>query len=137
LKSLAIDGEESADRTVPFGQPEESKQGAVAVFSRTAAEISGAVHGAGGRVSNFTVVVFSVDAQVWFPMSRRVHVVRPNQAGEYLLHVPPGQYYIAAVDALGPIGQATLSSVVPFAEPITVRDNERLRKDLPLVALPR
>jgi hypothetical protein len=83
------------------------------------------------------VVVFSVDAQVWFPMSRRVHVVRPNQAGEYLLHVPPGQYYIAAVDALGPIGQATLSSVVPFAEPITVRDNERLRKDLPLVALPR
>jgi hypothetical protein len=95
------------------------------------------VTGAAGRVSNFLVVAFSVDEQVWFPMSRRVHVGRPNQAGEYLLLVPPGQYYIAAVDALGPIGQATLASVLPFAEPITVRDNERLRKNLRFVALPR
>jgi hypothetical protein len=137
LKSLTIDGVESADRVVPFGLPQESKQDAVAVFARTAAEISGTVSSAQGRAMNYVVVAFTVDAQGWFPLSRRVGVGRPNQSGGFTLHVPPGEYYIAAVDALGLIGEATLNGVLPFAERISLRDNERLRKDLRLVALPR
>jgi hypothetical protein len=137
LKSLTIGDVDAAGRVVPFGQPEQSRDDVVAVFSRTAAEITGTVSEGPQTVMNYLIVVFPIDPAGWFPQSRYVKVGRPNQSGAYAISMPPGEYWIAAVDAAGVLGQQTLSALVPFSEQIVVRDNERVRKNLRLNRPPR
>ena len=86
---------------------------------------------------NYLVVVFPIDSTGWFPQSRFVKVGRPNQSGAYAISIPPGEYWIAAVDAAGVLGPQTLSTLVQFSERIVVRDNERIQKNLRLNRPPR
>jgi len=137
LKSLTLGGVEAADRVVPFGDPAQSRTDAVAVFSRTAGEITGAISDGPRAVLNYLVVVFPIDPAGWFPQSRFVKVGRPNQSGAYSISVPPGEYWIAAVDAAGILGAQMLGTLMPFSERLIVRDNERVQKNLRLNRLPR
>jgi len=137
LKSLTLGGVEASNRIVPFGEPGQSRTDAVAVFSRTAGEVTGAVSEGQQTVMNYLVVVFPIDSTGWFPQSRFVKVGRPNQSGAYAISIPPGEYWIAAVDAAGVLGPQTLSTLVQFSERIVVRDNERIQKNLRLNRPPR
>jgi len=137
LKSLTIGGVDAADRVVAFGLPQQSRDDAVAVFSRTAGQIAGTVSEGQQTVINYLVVVFPIDPAGWFPQSRFVKVGRPNQSGAYSVGIPPGEYWIVAVDGTGVLGEGTLGALVPFSERIVVRDNERVRKDLRLNRPPR
>lgn len=137
LKSLTIDGVDLAGTLIPFGTPEASHQDAVAVFSHTAAQISGSVSDEKGRAMSYQVVAFPVDTRGWFIGSQRVRVGRPNQAGAYSLSLPPGDYWLAAVDSLGVLGEKTLEGMVPFAVAVTVEENQRAQKDLRLARTPK
>ena len=108
------------------------------MLASTAGQISGSVADERGRALNYSVVVFPVDPQKWYRGSRWVQVGRPNQTGVFALTVPPGQYFIAAVDSLGiDRGPGGLSGIAPFAISVTVGDDQRLRQDLRLTRLPR
>jgi hypothetical protein len=137
LKSLTLGGVESADRVVAFGEPGQSRDDVVAVFARTAGEVGGTVSEGGKSVANYLVVAFPLDEASWVPQSRFVKVGRPNQSGEYAISLPPGEYWLAAVDAAGVLGKQMLGTLVPFAEHIVVRDRERVQTNLRLNRLPR
>jgi hypothetical protein len=132
MKSLTFGGMDAADRVVPFGQPDDSHSDAVAVFSRTAGEITGAVADGAQAVMNYLVVVFPIDPAGWRQESQFVKVGRPNQSGQYSIVVPPGEYLITAVDAAGALGRQMLTTLVPFSEHIVVGGNERVQKNLRL-----
>lgn len=48
-------------------------------------------------VSNYMVVVASVDERYWFPGSRRVLTATSNAYGRYTFRVPPGEYLVRPV----------------------------------------
>src|SRR6185436_2659054 len=73
------------------------------VLSDRTTSLSGVVNdGAGRRVREYVVVVFSEDAALWkHPLDRYVSVARPDQEGQYSVNgLPPGDYLAAAVDYL-------------------------------------
>jgi hypothetical protein len=137
LKSLSLGGLDGANGVVPFGRPEESRTGAVAVFSNTAGEVAGTVSDGQRTMMNYLVVVFPIDEAGWRPQSQLVKVGRPNQSGAFSISLPPGEYWITAVDAAGLLGRQMLTTLKPFSEHIVVRDSERVQKNLRLNRPPR
>lgn len=90
---------------------------------------------ASGRLtSDFTVVVFPLDAAYWLPQARRIQATRPSTDGHYGFRgLPPGDYRVAVVPDVEP-GQwydpNWLRQVLPSAVPITLGDGERHLQDL-------
>ena len=108
------------------------------MFASTAGQISGSVADERGRALNYSVVVFPVDPQKWYRGSRWVQVGRPNQTGVFAVTVPPGHYFIAAVDSLGiDRGPGALGAIAPFAISVTVGEGQGLQQDLRLARMPR
>jgi hypothetical protein len=74
------------------------------VFTDKLSEISGTVANAqGAPVTEYTVVAFPEDSALWRPQSRHIMAARPDQTGRFQLRgLPPGDYYLAAVDPTEP-----------------------------------
>jgi hypothetical protein len=65
-------------------------------------ELGGVVtNGRAEAIKDYTVIVFPQDREKWMPGSRYVRSGRPDQDGRFKLSgLPPGDYYIVAVDYL-------------------------------------
>jgi hypothetical protein len=70
------------------------------VFTNKHQEINGTVTNEQGQpVTDFTVLAFSVDPDLWRPLSRQIGTARPDQTGKFQIrNLPPGSYYLTAVD---------------------------------------
>ena len=71
------------------------------VLSPRSTDVSGGVSdGRGGAVKDYTVVIFSEDAQRWsLPSTRWITGTRPDQDGRFHVRaMPPGAYYAVALD---------------------------------------
>jgi hypothetical protein len=53
----------------------------------------------GAPITEYTMLAFPVDQQLWRPQSRHIMTTRPDQNGRYQLRgLPPGDYLLVAVD---------------------------------------
>jgi hypothetical protein len=52
-------------------------------------------------ISSYSVIVFSTDRTKWFANSRFLKFAKPSQDGGFeVVGLPPGEYWIAAVDSI-------------------------------------
>ena len=99
LKSVMIDGRESVD--TPFVLRSGQKLNNVSVvFTSKQQEINGTVTNESGQpITDYTVLAFPVDPDLWRPLARQIATARPDQTGKYQIRsLPPGTYYIVTVD---------------------------------------
>lgn len=136
LKSVMIDGVNAADDPVTFGSPLQSRSFIEAVFTNSPTGVSGRVEDArGAAMPTAVVVAFASDPSRWHEQSR--YLARTTmRTGEYeLAALPPGSYYVAAVDperaaALDSWDPDALRALIPSAELVTIRDGQRQRRDV-------
>jgi len=103
LKAVIVNGLDVTDEPLSFGSPRESLANVQIVVTSTGPVISGHAVDAQGREStDYSVVAFSTDAERWYQRSRYVASARGREAGGAFLirSLPPGEYYVAAVDTL-------------------------------------
>ena len=98
-------------------------------------EFSGHVLDSASRpVTEFAVVVFSVDSAHWKAGSRRVVQARPGSDGLFVFSgLPPGDYYVCAVtdvEAAQLADGSFLQQLVPSSFRITLAEGEKKRQDM-------
>ena len=141
LKSVTIAGSDVTDAPFDFGSSEQTLSDAAIVLSTEGATIAGVVtDGPNTRASNCVAVAFSTSRDTWFNGSRLVKQRRSEANGSYTIEgLPPGEYWVAAVDRLDPGNWLTpdnLDALVPSAARVTVLEGQVLSTDLRLLRRP-
>jgi hypothetical protein len=118
----------------PLDLPQ-SADDAVATFSDRATELHGTLTDRTGRPApEHFVVVFSIDPRSWFFHSRRVAGIQADAQGGYAVrNLPPGDYFVAAVDDLDPdecYDPVLLQGLVNGASRITLTAGEKKTHDV-------
>ena len=133
MKSVYLDGRDVTD------EPVEIKADAVAglnvIFTDRIASLSGAVHDrSNAPVEGLTIIVFPQDERRWQPQSRQIVTARSDKAGAYRVSMlPPGEYYVVAVDDVEPgewFDPSFLEQVRETAVKLTIADGEQRTADL-------
>jgi hypothetical protein len=101
LKSVIVNGTDVIDTGFEVAPGAEVADVEVLLTNRTT-EVSGTVQDAkGAAVSDYAVVVFATDPQLWGYTSRYVRVGRADQTGRFMISgLPAGAYTAVALDYL-------------------------------------
>ena len=99
LKSVMVNGRETIDTPVEL-RSGQKLTGVSLVFTDRLTEVNGTITDERGQpVTEYTLLAFSTDEQLWRPQSRQIMTARPDQNGKYQIRgLPPGDYYLVAVD---------------------------------------
>ena len=100
LKSVNMNGTDVTDTGLTF-KSGENVSGLEVVLTPKVTEVNGGVTGTDGSpVKEYTVIIFSDDAEKWTaPMTRWVAASRPDQEGRFKIrNLPVGSYQAAVVD---------------------------------------
>jgi hypothetical protein len=129
LKSVTIGGVDVTDLPFDFGSGDETFPDAEIMLSSAGASIAGSItDGPGPRSTASTVVAFSVNRSNWFAGSRHLKRASSSSNGSFDVNgLPPGEYFIAAVDTVGPGDWQTpntLEALVQGATRVTVREGQ-------------
>ena len=103
LKSIDIGAVNAVEEPAFFESARDSRTDVIATLSSDVATLSGRVTDDKGRdLNDYRVIVFSVDRSRWYQGSQNVQMTAgPNLDGGYtILDIPPGDYWVAAVDAV-------------------------------------
>jgi hypothetical protein len=139
VKAVMANGVDAVDTGIPLrpGQPIEGVQ--VIVTNRSSGIIGSVTDAAGTPVKDYTVVIFSNDADRWTPTSRYLATARPDQQGRFESNkLPAGNYLIVAVDTIEEGQQSDpefLQQMRAYATPLQLNDGEKRPVNLRLVAL--
>jgi hypothetical protein len=99
LKSITLDGFDITDIPFDFGSDARAYSEVNAVFARPAAIAGRVTDDRGAAVRDYVVYVFPVDRDKWFAGSRWVRQARASADGGFQVRaLPPGDYWVAAVD---------------------------------------
>jgi hypothetical protein len=137
LKAVTIGGVDVTDRPFDFGFVEEIFPNAEVVLSNAGARITGSVADAAARrATEFVVLAFSTNRADWFTGSRHLKRAVTGANGSFDVDdLPPGEYFIAAIDAL-PRGDwqspEALDLLVQRAERVTLTEGQERTMTLPL-----
>jgi Carboxypeptidase regulatory-like domain len=97
LKSVIAKGVDVTDVALPFGEPDQSLSDVDIVLTSQVTELSGTVVDARGDAANtYTLLVFPVDRDRWYPGSRYFRRAAPGSAGNFSVRgLPPSDYFVA------------------------------------------
>jgi Carboxypeptidase regulatory-like domain len=137
LTSITIGGIDVTDQSFDFGFGDQIFSDADIVLANTGARIAGTVSDAADRrVTEFAVVAFSANRAHWFAGSRYVRWAATTPNGSFDVgDLPPGDYLVAAVDALPPGDWQALDgldALVPRATRVTLTEGQARTITLPL-----
>jgi hypothetical protein len=133
LKALNIEGIEATRVPFDFGATGRAYRNVEVVVSNASGTIAGrAVTGQGSTISDYAVIVFSVDSSDWFGRSNRLRLVRADVDGGFrVTGLPPGDYWVAAarrLDASSLTGgwqqPDALARLMPSAHRVTVTGSQ-------------
>jgi len=129
LKSLTVGGVDATDAPFDFGSAVQTYSDTEIVLSTSGASIAGSVtEDATTRAISVVVVAFSTSPDKWFTGSRHVKRARSGANGSFDINgLPPGEYWVAAVDAIGAGDWQTpdfLDGLVPRATRLTVGEGQ-------------
>src|SRR5262249_40303695 len=73
-------------------------------FTDRLAEVNGTVtNEQGSPITEYTVLAFPTDANLWRAQSRQIMTTRPDQNGKFQIRgLPSGEYFLATVDPSEP-----------------------------------
>jgi hypothetical protein len=99
LRSATVNGREVIDTPIDL-RSGQKLTGVSLVFTDKLTEVNGTI--ADDRntpVTEYTMLAFPDDEQLWRPLSRHIMTARPDQNGKYQIRgLPAGSYYLVAVD---------------------------------------
>jgi hypothetical protein len=103
VESATAAGRDMLDTPVTLRSGEQLT-GVRVVFTNQLSEVHGQVTDQSATpLSDFTVLAFPTNANLWHAQSRHIMTSRPDQTGRYQLSgLPPGQYYLAVIDPVEP-----------------------------------
>ena len=134
VKSILVDGTDIVDSGLEGKQGQEISNVEV-VLTNQVTEVSGSVQNAKGVAeTDFAVLVFATDTQLWGWQSRHVRVARPDQTGRFVISgLPAGSYLAVALEYLEP-GEETNPEFLERVKTIatTLRLNEGEKKPITL-----
>jgi carboxypeptidase family protein len=104
LRAVRVNGVDIADEPFDFGSDGRAYSDLEVVFSRAGATVRGrATDERGNPVRDYAVYLFSTDRDKWLPGSRWIRLARATADGTFSVSpLPPGEYWIAAVDRAEP-----------------------------------
>jgi hypothetical protein len=138
VQSIKLDGAALADQELDLSRGVRGSHLKI-IVSRKGAEIAGnIVDKDGKRVDNaFGVVLLAENGKEISADLRSQHIARVEPEGHYVLHgVPPGKYHLLAVEAFrfaGQSGDEDLKKIVSKGEEITVKEGDRISRDLKML----
>jgi protocatechuate 3,4-dioxygenase beta subunit len=99
LKSVTVSNRDVIDTPIEL-RSGQALSNVSLVFTNKQQEINGTVTNEQGQpVTDFTVLAFGVDPDLWRPLARQIATARPDQNGKYQIRsLPPGNYYLVTVD---------------------------------------
>jgi hypothetical protein len=133
LKSFMVGGVNAADDPVDFSTGSRALSVVRVVLAR-AAVVSGTVTNASapGRV-----VAFPVEPDRRYSGSRFVRKTTIVSDGRYTLDVPPGQYWLVALEGAPSLTEAIMVRLQSMSMHIAASDTRATQADLPMVRLPQ
>jgi protocatechuate 3,4-dioxygenase beta subunit len=125
MRSSMLGGQDALDAFVDVRQ---GLTDAAVVFTDQLANLYG------HTAPDSSVILFSTNQAHWYPQSRRVLLTRAAGDGIYTFrNVPPGEYFVAAVDDVEPgrwNDPSYLQGLAPAAQKITIAEGEKKTIDL-------
>jgi hypothetical protein len=101
VRSAMIGGFNAAEEPVVFEGAKDSRDDVIVVLSSDVATIAGRVTDDGRELNDFRAIVFAVDPARWYTGSPYVRMTAgPGLDGGFVVDLPPGDYWIAAVDVV-------------------------------------
>lgn len=99
LKSVTIGGREVIDTPIEL-RSGQNLSGVVFTFTDRLTEVNGTItDDRNTPVTDYTILAFPTDEQLWSAQSRHIMTTRPDQNGKYQLRgLPAGEYYVVSVD---------------------------------------
>jgi hypothetical protein len=136
LRSVVSAGRDVSDTPIDVGAADVSN--IVITFTDRPSRLTGVVRGSSGAPDpDAMVVIFPVDPASWTDYGlnpRRMRSVRVAKAGTYtLVGLPPGEYYVAAVNDEGFStwqSQDVLEALSRFASPVRLAEGDARTQDL-------
>lgn len=134
LESAVLDGRDVLDESLDL-KADIPRGDLVITFTDGASELSGIVRTALGQPApDYQIIAFTTDHTLWMPQSRRIQSVRPSADGHYTMrNLPPGEYFLAAVDDVEPgewFDSAFLQQVAGAAIKVALAEGEQKTQDL-------
>jgi hypothetical protein len=99
LKSVVVDGRDVADIPIDLRSGQQLSNVSIVVTSRQT-EINGTITNEQSvPLTDFTLLAFPTDSDLWRPLARQIMTTRPDQHGKFQIRgLPPGNYYLTPVD---------------------------------------
>jgi hypothetical protein len=112
------------------------------VLADDGGEVSGrVVNGRKEAAASYVVAVFPTAREHWYDGSRYMRLARPDEQAQFRAGMlPPGEYWIAAVDALEDTAiqdPEVLRRLMDVGRRITINASEKMTTELPLARLER
>jgi len=139
IRAVRLNGVDLTDRGIDF-KPNDTITGLEVELTNRLTQLLGNVSTARGeRSKDYTALVFAQDREKWRSPIRYTGVARPDQDGGFRISgLPPGEYYIVAVDRLEP-GQSGdpefLERMRSDATPFALNEGESKTFALKLIAV--
>lgn len=139
LKAVYLDGRDVTDEMFEV-KPGESGGHVAIVVSDKATTVTGAVRDERDQLlTDFTVIAFASDSNLWRPQSRFIQAVRPDKDGIYTIRgLPPGEYLLRAVDDVDQgewYDPELLATLRTGATRVTLQEGDTKSLDLKLVTI--
>lgn len=140
VKSVALNGKDITDQVIEL---KEDATSLVITYTDRVSKITGSAKDANGAPNaNATVLAFPVDPQRWSGYGsnpRRVRSVPTSRTGAFTFdHLPPGDYYLVAIDSADEEGWADpkiLEGLARQATKLAVLEGEPKTLDLTMKAI--
>lgn len=135
LRSVVVKGRDILDFPLEVDTTTEEMTDVVVTMSDRRAELHGALTTASGQpASEFVVVVYPAERDMWRPGARRIKSVRPGSDGLFsVTDLPAGNYLIAAITDADPNEwqqPSFLDQLVSASVKVSVPEGQRVRQDL-------
>jgi hypothetical protein len=100
LSRITAGGAEITDTAFVFGAATQSLSNVEVVLTSRLTGIAGTVTDDRDQpVADATVIAFAADRSSWYAQSRFIASTTVTKSGGFILRVPPGSYFVAALDA--------------------------------------
>ena len=132
LESAIVSGRDVLDHGLEIDSDDVS---AVLTFTNRLTELAGSLQTPAGQpATEYYVIVFPSDRDLWRPRARRVQTTRPDTAGRFtFVGLPAGDYQIAALTDVEPDewnDPNFLAALLPASIKLSLQAGERKTQDL-------
>jgi hypothetical protein len=142
LKHADMGGINVADQPATFGRRDETNTYIEIVLAEDGAVVSGrVVDGRKQSAGSYVVAVFPTAREHWYNESRYIRLARPDEQAQFTTGMlPPGEYWVAAVDALEDTAiqdPEVLQRLMDVGRRVTLSPGQKMTTELPLARLER